>query len=48
MNIHENARLTVQGRSLLVQRVRQHSWTVEAAVHRAWYDDLAHRGVSTR
>ena len=35
MNIHENARLTVQGRSLLVQRVRQHGWTVEAAARAA-------------
>ena len=31
MNIHENARLTPQGRLLLVQRVTDHGWTVAAA-----------------
>jgi transposase InsO family protein len=31
MNMHKNARLTPQGRLLLVQRVRNQGWTVEAA-----------------
>jgi len=40
MNIHKNARLTVRGRVLLVQRVIQDGWTVAAASKAA--------GVSTR
>ena len=31
MNMHKNARLTPQGRLLLVQRVREQGWTVAAA-----------------
>jgi transposase InsO family protein len=31
MNLHKNARLTPQGRRLLVQRVTEHGWTVGAA-----------------
>jgi transposase InsO family protein len=31
MNIHENARMTVHGRLLLVARVRDHGWRVEDA-----------------
>ena len=31
MNMHKNARLTPQGRLLLVQRVTDHGWTVAAA-----------------
>ena len=31
MNIHKNARLTPQGRLLLVERITQHGWTVTQA-----------------
>ncbi|PXW58286.1 transposase IS481 family protein, partial [Chelatococcus asaccharovorans] len=31
MNMHENARLTVHGRVLLVRRVVEEDWTVVAA-----------------
>jgi transposase InsO family protein len=35
MNIHNNARLTPQGRLLLMQRVTVHGWTVRAAAQAA-------------
>ncbi len=35
MNLHKNARLTPQGRLLLVQRVTEHGWTVGAAARAA-------------
>jgi transposase InsO family protein len=35
MNMHKNARLTPQGRLLLVQRVTDHGWTVGAAAYAA-------------
>jgi hypothetical protein len=31
MNMHKNARLTPQGRLLLVQRITEHGWAVGAA-----------------
>ena len=31
MNVHKNARMTVHGRLLLVARVREDGWRVEAA-----------------
>ena len=40
MNIHQNARLTPQGRLLLVQRIRQQDWSVAQAAQAA--------GLSTR
>src|SRR5262252_7991350 len=40
MNIHKNARLTPQGRLLLVERITQHGWTVTQAAQAA--------GLSTR
>jgi transposase InsO family protein len=35
MNMHKNARLTPQGRLLLVQRVMDHGWTVRSAAEAA-------------
>ena len=35
MNIHKNARLTPQGRLLMVRRIEEHGWTVAAAAEAA-------------
>ena len=35
MNVHKNARLTPQGRLLLVERITQQGWTVAQAAHSA-------------
>jgi transposase InsO family protein len=35
MNVHQNARLTPQGRLLMVRRIEEHGWTVGAAAEAA-------------
>jgi transposase InsO family protein len=35
MNVHQNARMTIHGRALLVARVREQEWRVEAAARAA-------------
>lgn len=41
MNIHKNARLTPQGRLLLVERITQHGWSVAQAARGGRFVDPA-------